>query len=254
MIWKKLSTIKGDNMSTLKIEFFHDVICSFCYPMSFRMRRIVSQIPEIEVIHRSFALAQSPDDLARMFGSHEGAKDIIMSHWEQANQNDTEHRFNIDGMKQESFLFPTSMQPLRAVKAAGMVGGEKEYWDVFDALQKGLFTDNLNINDEAIINDLAKPFVTNYERWQEVYQSQESLSAVKTDFEIGRNYGINSVPSLVIDGKYLINGAVPEDYLLKTLLDYIEEKKNKEGRLINKNPENESGESCNFVDGKWECD
>ncbi|KAJ73436.1 DSBA oxidoreductase [Enterococcus faecalis AZ19] len=37
----------------MKIEFFHDVICSFCFPMSDRMHEIQQEFPDIELIHRS---------------------------------------------------------------------------------------------------------------------------------------------------------------------------------------------------------
>jgi predicted DsbA family dithiol-disulfide isomerase len=84
----------------MKIEFFHDVICSFCFPMSYRMRQVQKKYPNIEIIHRSFALAWEEEDLNKMFGNRDNAKKEILGHWEHANQNDDLHRFNIEGMKQ----------------------------------------------------------------------------------------------------------------------------------------------------------
>lgn len=46
-------------MSKITIEFFHDVICSFCFPMSYRMRRLQEMMPDVEIVHRSFALFKS---------------------------------------------------------------------------------------------------------------------------------------------------------------------------------------------------
>ena len=54
-----------------------------------------------------------------MFGSHEAVKPEVLGHWEHANQNDDEHRFNIEGMKEKDFLFLTSKNGLKATKAAG---------------------------------------------------------------------------------------------------------------------------------------
>lgn len=45
-------------MSKITIEFFHDVICSFCFPMSYRMRRLKEIMPDVEIVHRSFALVK----------------------------------------------------------------------------------------------------------------------------------------------------------------------------------------------------
>ncbi|HCW73424.1 MAG TPA: DsbA family protein, partial [Clostridiaceae bacterium] len=37
-------------MNKITIEFFHDVICSFCFPMSYRMRQLQKLMPEIEIV------------------------------------------------------------------------------------------------------------------------------------------------------------------------------------------------------------
>ena len=103
-------------MSKVVIEFFHDVICSFCFPMSYRMRQLQVMMPEVQIVHRSFALAKSERDFDVMFGSRAAAKAEIMSHWEHANQNDDLHRFNIAGMRQTDFPFPSSMKVLTLAK------------------------------------------------------------------------------------------------------------------------------------------
>ena len=104
----------------MKIEFYHDVICSFCFPMSYRVRQLVKKYPKLEIIHRSFALAWEEEQMIEMFGTHENAKSEIMTHWAQANQQDELRRFNIPGMKAKDFLFPTSKNPLKAAKAASI--------------------------------------------------------------------------------------------------------------------------------------
>ena len=65
----------------MKIEFFHDVICSFCFPMSDRMHEIQQEFPEIELIHRSFALGWSANDFETMFGSRAAVKEEVLTHW-----------------------------------------------------------------------------------------------------------------------------------------------------------------------------
>ena len=58
----------------MKIEFVHDVICSFCFPMSHRMRKIDEKYSNVEITHRSFALGGEVDNFKAMFGSHEAVK------------------------------------------------------------------------------------------------------------------------------------------------------------------------------------
>jgi predicted DsbA family dithiol-disulfide isomerase len=71
----------------LKVEFFHDVLCAWCYALSPRLRRLVKERPWVEVVHRCFALAPTPEAIILMFGSKERGKREILGHWRAANAN-----------------------------------------------------------------------------------------------------------------------------------------------------------------------
>ena len=73
-----------------------------------------------------------------------------------ANQNDSKHRFNIEGMRKQRFDFPTSKNVLLAAKAAGYIGNQDTYWLLFDKLQEGLFVRSLNIEEPEVIEKLVK--------------------------------------------------------------------------------------------------
>lgn len=227
-------------MSKIQIEFFHDVICSFCYPMSYRMRKLQEFMPEIEIIHRSFGLVKKESDFTSMFGSRERAKDEIITHWDHANQNDDLHRFNIEGMRNETFLFPMSMKPLKACKAAYYVGGEAAYWDMFDALQESLFTKNKDIESEEVITDNVKSIGLDFDKWLEYYHSDEVKLAVESDFALAEKYAIQSVPALIVNKKYLVSGAIS----LEELKNAIENIKNKDN-IITTDSESCSIDGCN---------
>lgn len=207
-------------MSKITIEFFHDVICSFCFPMSYRMREIQKLMPEVEIIHRSYALVRSASDFDFMFGSRIAAKNEILRHWEHANQNDDLHRFNISGMKKADFLFPTSMKALIACKAAYFVAGNDGYWDVFDNLQNALFVQNINIEDDEVIKDCVKKTGINLEDWLQNYNSKETKEEVEKDLLLVNKYNIQGVPALIINGKYQISGAQPLSKIIQTIEKY----------------------------------
>lgn len=204
-------------MSKVQIQFFHDVICSFCYPMSFRMRLLQEEMPEIEIIHRSYGLIEKESDFVTEFGSREQAKNEILTHWEHANQNDDLHRFNIDGMREESFLFPMSMKPLWACKAARFTGGEEAYWNVFDALQEALFTRSKDIEADEVIFEIAKTAGLDFDAWLKHFLSDEVKTAVQSDFALARKYGIQSVPALIINEAALVSGAVPLEQIKQAI-------------------------------------
>ena len=204
-------------MKSIEIEFFHDTICSFCFPMSYRMRRLKEKMPHVKILHRSFALAKRPEDFEFMFGSREAAKHEVLRHWEHANENDDLHRFNIEGMKKQNFLFPTSMNALYACKAAGFIAGESGYWDAFDALQYAFFVENRNIEDCNVIESAIKLFSFDFDSWKEHYLSEAAKEAVYADFSLANQYGIKSVPTLVVNKSQIISGAWPLDRVIELL-------------------------------------
>ena len=204
----------------MKIEFFHDVICSFCFPMSYRMRQLKEKRPDLEIIHRSFALVPEVEAFDKMFGSRASSKAEILTHWEQANRIDDLHRFNIDGMRKSDFLFPTSIPSLRAVKAAEQIGGNDLAWDAFDTLQNALFVQNKNVEEIEVIKEALSSTNIDLGKWEAAYEDSRSLVEVHKDLGLARSYGISGVPFLVINGKYGLNGAQPLEKI-EEMLDEI---------------------------------
>lgn len=209
-------------MNKITIEFFHDVICSFCFPMSYRMREIQKLMPEVEIIHRSYALVKSASDFDFMFGSRIAAKNEILRHWEHANNNDDLHRFNIEGMRKAKFLFPTSMKALIACKAAYFVAENDGYWDVFDNLQNALFVQNLNIEDDEIINECVKKSGIDFDSWAIHYNAKETKEEVEKDLLLVKEYNIQGVPALIINGKHQISGAQSLSKIIQTIENFVD--------------------------------
>ena len=204
----------------IKIEFFHDAICSFCFPMSARMRRISKKYNNLDIIHRSFALAWEEESFIRDFGSREAVKPEVLNHWAAANKNDDEHRFNIEGMYKTDFNFPISKPALKVAKAAGLVAGEAMYWDVFDRIQHKLFVESKNIEDITVLEEAVKETNINFSDWKAKFEDNETEKAVLADLELVERYGINVVPTLIINEKYSLAGAVSQEEI-ESALDRI---------------------------------
>lgn len=231
-------------MNKVTVEFFHDVICSFCFPMSYRMRQLQKMLPEVQIVHRSFALVKSEHDFDEMFGSRAAAKNEILGHWEQANQNDDLHRFNILGMQQAEFPFPASMKALTACKAAYFTAGDAGYWDVFDTLQNALFVQNRNIEETDVINECIRQSGIDFTKWEQHYNSGDTKEAVEKDLLLAKQYGIKGVPCLIIDGKYRVSGAQPLAQIIQAIRDAAEKQEKTSS----------AGASCRLDAGKINCD
>lgn len=231
-------------MKEVTVEFFHDVLCSFCFPMSYRMRQLHEMMPEVEIVHRSYALVKSERDFDLMFGSRERAKNEILAHWGDANQNDDLHRFNISGMRKADFPFPTSMNALFACKAAYFVAGDLGYWEVFDALQYAFFVESRNVGEREVIEDCIQKAAIGLEDWRRHYGSSKTKAAVEEDLSLAVKYEIQSVPCLIINGKSRINGAYHLPQIIQAITYAV--KSNDEAL--------HTGASCRLDDGKLECD
>ena len=88
-----LRTLTG-HTAPLIVDFFHDVVCGWCYVMSPRLRQVAAEL-DIEVRHRSFVLQDSRERIVQAFGTMEKAKTEILGHWEAcAKQDDVQrHRY-----------------------------------------------------------------------------------------------------------------------------------------------------------------
>jgi predicted DsbA family dithiol-disulfide isomerase len=236
----------------IKVEFFHDVICSFCFPMSARMRRVASKYNHIEIHHRSFALGWESEDVIRSFGSREAVKPELLGHWVHANKNDDEHRFNIEGMRQTHFNFPLSKPGLKAAKAAGLIGGDPMYWDVFDRIQHKLFVENKNIEEIAVLEEAVKETNISFADWKAQFDNDDTEKAVFADLQLAQTYGVKGVPALVINQKYAIAGAQSQEEIEKTLARISQDV----GIPLHRwqiLTEDKAG-SCSIVEDKWQCE
>lgn len=156
-------------------------------------------------------------------------------------------------MRQSDFNFPISQPGLKAAKAAGLIGGDSMYWDVFDRIQNKLFVENKNIEDVAILEEAVKETSISFADWKAQFESDETEKAVLADLQLVQAYGVNSAPTLVINQKYVIAGARSQEEIENLLARVSEE----DGIPLNKLqslPADKMGGSCTIVDGKWYCD
>ena len=81
------------------------------------------------------------------------------------------------------------------------------------ALLKAHFQQRRNVSDRQVLLDIAEAEGFDRAKASEALADEALAIATRVEEERGRRAGINSVPSFVIDGQYLIQGArEPEDY------------------------------------------
>ncbi|EED69899.1 DsbA family protein [Comamonas testosteroni] len=181
------------------LDFFHDVVCGWCYVMSPRLRQVAGELG-LRVRQRSFVLQASRAEMVARFGSMEQAKQTILGHWEACAQHDDTQRIDIEGMRRESFEYPSGLAGALACQAAQMLEGDEAHWNLFDAIQHAHMSAHRNIGDAEVLLDIATH--TGFERnaFARCMESAEALNLVRQDLALAQHLGLRSIPSVIAQG------------------------------------------------------
>ena len=204
-------------MSQVTIDFYHDVLCVWCFLASARLRRIVEDYPQVEVVHHAFALAPEKDSIAHMFGDAVRGKAEIMGHWEAASAHPDGEVMNVELMRSREFPYPYSMPGLLACKAAQFQGGMQAHWNMFDRIQRAHAVEARNIADVTILKDCAAEIGLNVEQWEADFGSDAVRQAVEEDLRSAQESEVNAVPTMIFNRRWVLPGAVPESFLRQVL-------------------------------------
>lgn len=175
-------------------------------------------------MHHAFALAPDRNAIAGMFGGAEEGKDEIMGHWAAAASQPDGEAINVELMRSRSFPYPYSMPGLLACKAAEMQGGIPAHWDMFDRVQKAHAVEARNITDSAVLRDCAAEIGLDVARWEVDFASTEVKQAVEADLREAQQLGVNAVPTLIFNERWILPGAVPESTLRQIVENLLEGK------------------------------
>lgn len=195
-------------MTTLTIDFFHDVVCCWCFNISSRMRALAREF-DLDIRHRTFVLQASPAEMAARWGSSEDARETILGHWAVCRQvSDRPELVDIYAMRAAPFDYPHGMTAAQGCKAAERLGGQAAHWDMFDRLQRAHLTEARNIADPEVVLHAARDLGFEATAFANVFQDPETMRAVETDRQHARALQVRSIPTLIVreTGARLVNG------------------------------------------------
>jgi predicted DsbA family dithiol-disulfide isomerase len=178
----------------------------------------------VQVVHHAFALAPEPNSISRLFGNATQGKEEVMGHWAAAASQPDGEAINVDLMRSRSFPYPYSMIGLLACKAAEMQGGMPAHWDMFDRVQRAHAVEARNIVDSTVLMDCAAEIGLDSARWEADFASPEAKRAVEADLSEAQQLGVNAVPTLIFNQRWILPGAVPESTLRQIIENLLEGK------------------------------
>ncbi|MCS0172333.1 DsbA family oxidoreductase [Vibrio alginolyticus] len=203
----------------MKVEFFHDVVCGWCYIQSPILRELNLKY-NVEVVHRNFILQKNDQEMIARWGSLEAAKEQVLQHWESCMAFEGKpERFNINGMRESSFNYPNGMLAAKATKTAEILGGQTAHWDMFDTLQKFHLQDSKNVSDINVIKEAINIQSYDEKIFIELMNSEQVNNELSKDALMAFNYGVKSIPTLVVNNEHVIRSTTKLPVLMKMLSD-----------------------------------
>ncbi|MBX3477088.1 MAG: DsbA family oxidoreductase [Brevundimonas sp.] len=205
---------------TLHIDFVSDVVCPWCVVglggLQTALERLKGEGIEAEIAFRPFELNPDMPPEGETIVEHIGRKYGATPEQSAANREMIRARAAEVGfdmrMGPDSRIWNT-FDAHRLLHWAGETAPEKGTKNGQAALKTALFrahfTDNRNLTDAGVLTAAAETAGLNRAEAAEVLASGRYAQAVREEEALWRARGINSVPAVVVEGKYLISGGQP---------------------------------------------
>ena len=212
----------------LKIDFVSDVACPWCAvglnSLEEALKR-TADVADAEITFQPFELnpampapgVNHSEHIARIYGA--GAEQLA------ASQKALRERAASVGMAlnftAQSRIWNT-FDAHRLLHWAGIDGRHAgRQLELKDALFKANFTDNLNISDTDVLVGIAASVGLDADAAREVLTSLRYGAEVRQAEQLWQSRGIQAVPGMIINGKWLVSGGQPPEYLVEVLRSIV---------------------------------
>lgn len=233
----------------MKIEIWSDVVCPFCYIGKRKLEKALDKFPlkdQVEIEWKSFQLnpeektnpsINTLEHLAQSKGwSMDQTREITSNVVEMAKEQGLEFDFE----KAKVANTKNAHRLIHFAKQQGKGGEMKE------RLLRAYFSDGENVDDPNTLIKLGAEIGLNESEIKSMLESNQFVDAVDQDIYESRLIGVRGVPFFVLDRKFGISGAQPDEVFEETIEKAWSEFAKNNSIFEVKSAEN--GESCD-VDG-----
>ena len=225
----------------MKVEIWSDVMCPFCYIGKRKFENALAQFPQKENVAIEWKSFQLNPELVNNSGQniHEylaERKGMTLSHAKQLNEQVTGMAAEV-GLEYnfDKAIVANSFDAHRFAHLAGKYGlGDAAEESLF----KAYFTEGKDISDREVLTQLGAGIGLDPEEVRNTLSGNTYAREVQQDIAEAAALGARGVPFFVIDRKYAVSGAQPEEIFLKALQQSFNEQATTDN----------SGNSCD-IDG-----
>lgn len=212
----------------MKITYWSDYACPYCYIGEARLKKAIDDIPElkdVEIEMKAFQLDPSAGEHAAGDTQTRFAHKYGISMQEAGETIEHISQMGIaEGLdfKYATTLFTNTMDAHRLTKLAQSKNDPQLVEQVIEALFKAYFTDNKELADKELLQKIGEDAGLDAEEVKEVLSSDKYKDEVLLDEREAARYGIHAVPFFVV-GQYGISGAQSVDGMKATIMKVMEE-------------------------------
>lgn len=211
----------------IKIEAWTDYVCQFCYIAKRELENAIEATglkDQIEITYKAYELvpnaATEPttkmlDGLSKHTGQPvEQVRQMVDGTIQRAKTLGLDYRY-------DNMMWQSTLDAHRVAKYAQKMGKGKEYQErIFYAV----FTENKFLPDHEQLIALATEVGLDKEEVRKVIEDDHAyLDEVEKDKSEARQYQVGGVPFFVINNKYSISGAQPQQLFESALKQVAEE-------------------------------
>ena len=202
---------------------FSDIACPWCYIGAVRFERAAAAVTlatgtEFEMTLRAYQLDPEAEStgtplmeaLATKFGGEGGAQDSA----ERVRAAGAPDGLDFDF---ESAVEANTFDAHRLLTWAVAHEGVARQRDLAHELWRAHFVEGADVGDHDTLIARAGLVGLDVDEAEEVLSTQIAADEVRMQRETARDLGINSVPTFVIDRRWMITGAQPQDALERAL-------------------------------------
>lgn len=212
----------------MKITYWSDYACPYCYIGEARLKKAIADIPElkdVEIEMKAFQLDPSAGEHAAGDTQTRFAHKYGISMQEAGETIEHISQMGIaEGLdfKYATTLFTNTMDAHRLTKLAQSKNDPELTEKIIEALFKAYFTDNKELADKELLQKIGEDAGLDAEEVKEVLSSDKYKDEVLLDEREAARYGIHAVPFFVV-GQYGISGAQSVDGMKATIMKVMEE-------------------------------
>lgn len=218
----------------MKIELWSDYVCPFCYVGKKRLEIALKELgieEETELVLRSYELDPYLEQDANL-----ETYDYLQEKYNMSLDKVKEMTEGIEAQAKEvglSYDFSKYYQENthnahRLVKYAESLGKGSE---MSERILQAYFNEFKRIGEKEVLLELAVEVGLDPEEVDSFLCLNKYSKQVKADMEEARDIGVQGVPFFVINDKYALSGAQPQEVFIEALGKVLEEEKNAEPKL-----------------------